>query len=230
MEWSEVLEKKTIYLNLGGGTYCHPLDGYQNYIAVDINLSGDGWAVKHDIRNPFPLPDNSVTRIHCEDFLEHITREEIELLLEECFRLLKPGCRMRIGVPDYNNPKDSLFLQQGRDTRYPLHITLTRYSLMRDIIEQSSFQRYEFYHYWQEGIFVAKDIDYSLGYVRRTPDNDIRCHASGLKQKIVVGCRDLFHKLVHGFSVTEETLAALPGHRLHVTSLVVDLFKPGNGG
>lgn len=101
MDWSEVLTKDPIYLNLGGGSNCHPRVGYENYISVDLNPPREGWAVRHDIRDPIPLPDGSVNRILSEDFMEHIRPEEIKELLAECFRLFKRGGMMRIGVPDY---------------------------------------------------------------------------------------------------------------------------------
>lgn len=225
MNWSEVLTKDPIYLNLGGSLNCHPNSGYENYISVDIQPPQAGWAVQHDLKNPIPLPDNSVARILSEDFFEHITVDEIKRLLAECFRLLKPGGIMRIGVPDYGNPKDYPYLLKGSDPRFPRHITLTHYQLMKRIIEESPFTRYEFYHYWDNGRFVYKPIDYSLGMVRRTPDNDPRCRAIGFRRRIQVGLHDLIYWIGRGFRVSEEEWATRPGHRLYVTSLVVDLFK-----
>jgi predicted SAM-dependent methyltransferase len=225
VDWSEVLAKEPIYLNLGGSLNCHPKAGYEHYISVDIQPPREGWAVQHDLKNPIPLPDNSVTRILSEDFLEHITVEEIKALLRECFRLLKPGGMMRIGVPDYGNPKDYPYLLKGSDPRFPRHVTLTHYQLMKRLIEESPFPRCEFYHYWDNGKFVYKEIDYSLGMVKRTPDNDPRCRTTGLKQKIQVAVQDWMYRLRRGFRVSEEELSTRPGHRLYVTSLVVDLFK-----
>ncbi len=171
-----MFRKKTlIYLNLGGGINCHPKIGYKNYISVDINPPHEGWSVKHDVREPFPLAEHSVTRILSEDLVEHLKIEEIKVLFRECFRLLKPQAVMRIGVPDYDNPKDRLYFEKGRDPRHPDHITLTNYELMKNIIEESPFSRYEFYHYWDEGEFIYKKIDYSLGMIKRTPVNDPRC-------------------------------------------------------
>lgn len=225
MNWSEVLTKDPIYFNLGGSNNCHPKVGYESYISVDINPPSEGWSVKQDLKKPIPLPDNSVTRILSEDFLEHIKVEEIKTLLVECFRLLKPGGMMRIGVPDYNNPKDYPYLKKGSDPRFPRHITLTNYKLMKKIIEESPFSRYEFYHYWDDGKFICKKIDYSFGVIKRTPDNDPRCRTTSLKQKIEMALKDFMYKLLRGFRVSEEDLLVRRGRRLHVTSLVVDLFK-----
>ncbi|GAI97240.1 unnamed protein product, partial [marine sediment metagenome] len=184
MNWPEILSIDPIYLNLGGGSNCHPRTEYQNYISVDINPPSSNWAVKHDLRNPLPLPDGSVTRIHSEDFIEHISVSEIKVLLVECFRLLKPGGMMRIGVPDYNNPKDRSYLKRGTDPRFPSHITLTNFQMLKNIIEKSPFSRYKFYHYWDEEDFIQETIDYSLGMIKRTPDNDSRCQRIGLAQNL----------------------------------------------
>lgn len=225
MDWSEVLTKDPIYLNLGGGSNCHPRVGYENYISVDLNPPREGWAVRHDIRDPIPLPDGSVNRILSEDFMEHIRPEKIKELLAECFRLLKRGGMMRIGVPDYNNPKDRPYLKKGSDPRFLLHITLTNYKLMKDIIEESSFSRYKFYHYWDGENFIHERIDYSFGMIKRTPDNDPRCRRTGLIQNIKGTLMDFLYRLPRGFRFSEQDLLSRKGHRLHVTSLVVDLFK-----
>ncbi len=225
MEWSEVLTKDPIYLNLGGGVNCHPRAGYENYISVDISPPSRGWAVRHDIRKPIPLPDSSVTRILSEDFLEHINIEEINMFLVECFRLLKSGGIVRIGVPDYNNPKDRPYLKKGSDPRFPGHITLTCYELMKDTIESSPFSHYKFYHYWNGENYIHERIDYSFGMIRRTPDNDPRCRRIGFIQDIKGVFIDLRYMLSRGFRFSKQNLLTQKGHRLHVTSLVVDLFK-----
>lgn len=225
MNWSDVLTKSPIYLNLGGNICCHPRKGYENYISVDMTASHNEWSIEHDIRTKFPIPDNTVTRIHTEDFLEHIRIEEIKVLIAECFRVLKPGGIMRIGVPDYNNPKDRPYLKKGHDTRDPKHITLTTYELMKEIIEKSPFCRYKFYHYWKGDNFIHEKIDYSLGMIRRTPDNDRRCKRTGFAQNIIGNIRDFQFKLSRGFRYTDQDLSAQNGHKFHVTSIVVDLFK-----
>jgi predicted SAM-dependent methyltransferase len=225
MNWPDVQKKDPIYLNLGGGSNCHPKIAYEKYISVDIKPPHEGWSVKHDVREPIPLPEHSVNRILSEDLVEHLKTAQIKALLRECFRLLKPQGVVRIGVPDYNNPKDHLYFEKGRDPRHPDHITLTNYELMKNIIEESPFSRYDFYHYWDEGKFIYKKIDYSFGMIKRTPDNDPRCRMGSLKQKTEVVLADFLFKLMRGFRVSEEDMSVRRGHRLYVTSLVVDLFK-----
>jgi len=130
--------------------------------------------IYHDIEKPFPLPDNSVDRIHSEDCFEHIEINKYPNILKELFRILKPGGLFRFSVPDYMNPKLSHCLEKGYDPNNCLHITLTRYNLLKPIFEDSPFN-VEFLHYWKnENEFIQKKIDYTKGYIKRTPDNDPR--------------------------------------------------------
>lgn len=225
MDWSEVQTKDPIYLNLGGCKDCHPKAGYEDYISVDLNHPEEDSAVKHDLRDPIPIPDGSITRIHTEDCLEHFREEEITRLLSECFRLLKHGGRMRVGVPDYNNPKDRLYLKRGNDSRYPNHLTLTNYKLMKRLIEVSPFSRYKFYQYWDGDNFIYEKIDHSFGIIKRTPDNDPRCRRVGPIQNVKGWIIDFLYKVTRGFRCSEKDLLVRKGHRLYVTSVVVDLFK-----
>jgi predicted SAM-dependent methyltransferase len=225
MEWSDVLDRDPIILNLGGAEFCHPHPDYQRYISVDLAPRPDGWSVGHDLTRPLPLPDGSVHRIHTEDFLEHIPVDAIESLLAECYRVLAPGTTMRIGVPDYMNPKDRWCLDRGDDPRYPGHVTLTHRGVMEPIFDRSPFPRYTFYHYWEGNRFVAHPIDYSLGLIQRTPDNHPRCRRNGPVDYIKTAVRDFFYALPRGFKVPDHILQTRKNHRLYVTSLTADLFR-----
>jgi predicted SAM-dependent methyltransferase len=73
-----------------------------NYIAgwVNIDLDSSSADVKADLRSPLHYADSSVDLIFNEHFLEHITREEGEQFLKECYRVLKPGGVLRVSTPD----------------------------------------------------------------------------------------------------------------------------------
>ena len=227
MEWSDVQKLPEIWLNLGGRSNCHPRPGYENYVAVDLEPVPDGWAVGHDLRKPLPLPDNSVSRIITEDFVEHIRPEEIGRLLVECHRLLKPGGHLRIACPDYNNPKDRDAFEgsPNHDKRNPLHITRTDYPMMKSILGASPFKEIRFYHYWDGDTFFQKPFDPALGPVKRTPENDQRCRQDTLGRKLRVFLSDIAFKLRHRSGYSEVEFLARKGHRLYITSLVVDLVK-----
>lgn len=77
-----------VKLNIGaGGTV---IDGFT---AIDRRFGTEA----------FPLPqyaDNSVEEIRCCHMLEHLTFAEVQQALAEWHRVLKPGGRLRISVPD----------------------------------------------------------------------------------------------------------------------------------
>lgn len=76
---------------------CGPniVKGWQN---IDILDSPE--VQKHDLKRPLPYESNTVNSIFHEHFIEHLTKEEAEKFLKECYRVLKPGSAMRIGWPD----------------------------------------------------------------------------------------------------------------------------------
>lgn len=225
MQWKEVRTRTPVYLNLGGNGNCHPAIGYENYIAIDINPPSLEWAVMHDLRDLIPLDDGTVDRILSEDFFEHISEEDIKRLLRESYRILRPGGFMRIAVPDYNNPKDRPYLKLGKDERHPLHVTLTNYNLVKMLISSSPFSHHKFYHYWDGDNFICENIDYTLGLIKRTPDNDPRCNRVGFLHNVKGVIKDCRFMLSKKFKFSMPELLSREGHRLYVTSLVVDLFK-----
>ncbi len=225
MTWKNLQNWETIYLNLGGGDNCHPRDNYKNYISVDLDSSESEYSIQHDLTKPIPLENNTVDRIHTEDFLEHIMIDDIKKLLKECYRILKPGGFLRIGVPDYNNPKDRQYMINKNDPRFPFHVTFTHYTLMKDIVDGSPFKRNKFYHYWEDNSFIQHPIDYSLGIIRRTPENHPRNRRKGIIKKAGRFFCDLQFKFSKNFNFSPLELKVRKGHPLHITSLVVDLYK-----
>ena len=224
LSWTEVVQRDSVYLNLGGGTDCHPRPNYENYVAVDLEPRGE-FAVAQDLSKTIPLPDQSVNRILSEHFLEHIDEQAIVTVLRESHRLLKPGSVARIAVPDYGHPRARHCLALGRDPRRRDHITLTTYPLIKALIAASPFRIARFHHYWDGDRFVDEPIDYSLGYIRRTPDNDPNNHSRGFRRKLGRLVRDIGEYVRHGTGTTAMHLETRRYHRLAVTSLVVDLWR-----
>ena len=71
-------------------------------IGVD-KYHGQGVDIVADIEKGLPfLPDNSVDEISSRHVLEHI--ENLELLIKEIYRVLKPGGMHRAIVPHFSNP------------------------------------------------------------------------------------------------------------------------------
>jgi predicted SAM-dependent methyltransferase len=73
-----------------------------------LNTDGqmDGWyhpqSFRLDATQPFPLPDSSFDYVYSEHMIEHISWTDGQFMLQECFRVMKPGGRIRISCPDIN--------------------------------------------------------------------------------------------------------------------------------
>jgi predicted SAM-dependent methyltransferase len=81
------------------GTQEHILPGWLN---TDL-LPVDGRVVFLDAREPFRFEDGTFDYIFSEHCIEHITYAEGLSALRECYRVLKPGGRIRIGTPNLSN-------------------------------------------------------------------------------------------------------------------------------
>ncbi len=88
------LQEPAAYLNVGCGK--NSLSGFVN---LDYTL-WPGVDVCWDLRQPLPFPDCTFNGIFTEHCLEHIEYAECVKVLVEFFRILKPGCVVRIVVPD----------------------------------------------------------------------------------------------------------------------------------
>jgi len=96
-------------LHLGCGS--HRLEGWIN---ADIEPSA-ATCVTFDARRRFPFPDNAFDAVFSEHMLEHLTFTDGMVALQECWRVLKPGGRLRISTPDlafliklYTGPRSPL--------------------------------------------------------------------------------------------------------------------------
>ena len=87
-------------INLGCGTRTIP-----GFINIDF-FSTPGIDYGADLRYPLMIGCDVVNGIFCEHTLEHLNYREVDALLSECRRILKPGGAIRIVVPDL-----SLFLR-----------------------------------------------------------------------------------------------------------------------
>jgi len=78
------------------GSSKHSLDGWLN---TDI-LAPHGSTVYLDATRHFPFKDNTWDYITAEHMIEHVEFEAAQRMLHECFRVLKPGGRVRIATPN----------------------------------------------------------------------------------------------------------------------------------
>ena len=94
--------------------YDNPVVFYAGEIVDDDNLKdpkmigvcinkGDDKHILHDITNPFPVENESIDGFIAEHVLEHIEYSKLVDVINEIYRILKPGATLRICLPDYNS-------------------------------------------------------------------------------------------------------------------------------
>ena len=84
--------QKEILLELGAGK--RGLDGW---ITINIKKTGD---ICWDLRNGIPFPDETVSHLYSSHFFEHLSFKQGQRFLDECLRVLRPGGKFSICVPN----------------------------------------------------------------------------------------------------------------------------------
>lgn len=91
-------DNSEIIIELG----CGPYKKNKSSISIDI-YKDDNIDIVHDLNNGLDfIPDNSVDYISSRHLLEHI--EQIDFLIKEIYRILKPGGKHIVIVPHFSNP------------------------------------------------------------------------------------------------------------------------------
>ncbi|MBQ9361067.1 MAG: glycosyltransferase [Lachnospiraceae bacterium] len=156
----------------------------------------------YDITMPYPIDDCSVDSYQAEDVLEHIEKSKIVSVINEIWRVLKPGGIFRLSLPDYNcfymrqrcftnDKKEPVFDPMGGGAFISGkvvdggHLWFPVYSEVKKLLDETRFKKIIFYRYHlSDGSSISKEIDYSKGMVLRTKENDKR----NLDLSIVVDC------------------------------------------
>ena len=205
-QWQDVNFSRPVYLYAGSIPKGIRRSLFKCYIGLALDKR-DKLDIYHDIRNPLPLPDNCVDRYQAEDVFEHIEYEELVSVLDEIYRVLKPGGLFRLSVPDYRcdilynrSLKDSLgnilFDPEGKG-RYENgkvvgggHVWFPTIESVCKLFEASKFFSRSIIHYLHyydtNGKSITGRIDYSKGHIQRTPDHDKRVRNPYRAMSIVV--------------------------------------------
>lgn len=181
-------------------------------VGLSLTQSNE-WHIKHDATDRLPLADSSVDTYQSEDVFEHIAYSLLKRIVLDIYRVLKPHGLFRLSVPDYRC--DVLALRSIRDKngrivfdpsgggayrrRYFFcgdsivtkggHLWFPTYEAVRELLNGTGFTTTTFLHYYNElGQPHANTIDYSKGYIQRTPDHDNRVVAPFRPMSLVVDC------------------------------------------
>ena len=199
-EYIKDLPQKKIYLSeIPDG-----MNQYDPWIGLSPAHSNKNH-VHHALPNPLPLDENSVDSFLAEEILNKLNPNAIVPLIDHLFCLLKSGGLLRIAIPDYKcdllynrSQKDNMgnitFDPKGGGTpENPGTKWFPTYAKFKDILNQTQFHNsgtIEYLHYYDEdSSTVMHPIDYSLGFVERTPDHDPRVQNPKRPFSIVVDLR-----------------------------------------
>ena len=106
------LPKSDLCINLGCGP--SPLPGWIN---VDI-ARGPEIDIVWDFRRGLPFRDASCSAIFSEHVIEHLSKNDAEKLMRECYRALQPRGVLRLSTPDAGRFLRS-YASDGQFLRHP---------------------------------------------------------------------------------------------------------------
>jgi SAM-dependent methyltransferase len=87
-----------------------------NFIGLALQPAHDR-EIQHSFADPLPFADGSIAKIQAQDVLEHVPFEKVPAILDEIYRVLRPGGVFRLSVPDYRSPvhkRRSIYDARGR--------------------------------------------------------------------------------------------------------------------
>lgn len=203
--WKDILQNSPVRLYLGNLTERNQQDGW---IGIS-KVKSDDFHIPHDWRKLLPIPDESVDTFLCEEFFKFIPPHQLlSVVFPEIYRTLKPGGYIRMALPDY---RCDVYLNRSlKDEKgYPYcdpegggkwdaekqEVTegglawFPTYETLKALIELSPLRycQAQWMHYYDpNGEPVIHDIDYSKGFIKRTPDNDNRVKNPRRPMSIVV--------------------------------------------
>jgi SAM-dependent methyltransferase len=160
--------------------------------------------VRHDLTAALSYDDNSIAKIQAQDVLEHLPFERVPFVLDEIYRVLKPGGIFRLSVPDYRSPvhrRRSVYDWRGRVTGDLLmgaepyfdagtgdarirfagngeaHLWFPRYELITHLVLKSEIRKSHI-TFWQgfldDHTFLAEAFPENEMYVQRALPHDRR--------------------------------------------------------
>ncbi len=169
--------------------------------------------VRHDLAAALPYSAGSIAKVQAQDVLEHLPFERVPFVLDEIYRVLKPGGVFRLSVPDYRSPvhrRRSLYDWRGRvtgdlmmgaepyfdaatgDARIRFaeggeaHLWFPRYELITHLVLKSEIRKSRI-TFWQafldDHTFLAEPFPEDEMYVQRALPHDRR--AGGAPVSIV---------------------------------------------
>lgn len=178
----------------------------QNKGLINENNPASNYNIKHDITTRHNIDDNCVDIYQSEDVFEHIEYNLLKDTINDIYRILKPNGLFRLSIPDYNdkniklrcivNKNNEILYDPGGGGRFVNnkvvdggHVWFPTIKKMRQLLDSTNFKKINFLSYYEDienkgrskQKHIHHNIDYSLGYIKRTPD-------FSYKKSIVIDC------------------------------------------
>lgn len=159
---------------------------------------------KHDLAAALPYPAGSIAKIQAQDVLEHLAFDKVPFVLDEIYRVLKPGGIFRLSVPDYRCPvlkRRSIYDARGRvigdllmgATSYldpamgearvrfsedgEAHLWFPRYELITHLVLKSEIRKAQI-HFYQgfldDHTYLCEPVPENEMFVQRAAPHDQR--------------------------------------------------------
>ena len=207
--FSNIKKLDKIYLYAGDMNIDRRTKTNKDFIGLSLT-NNNQFHLQHDVIKKMDLSDNCVDIYQSEDVFEHIEYQTIPSIFNEIYRVLKPNGLFRLSMPDYRcnilyersfkNNLGVIYHDPGGGGNYDYlnnkvinggHVWFPKYESVYAIFENSDFniEKVNFLHYYDSNNNpIMKNIDYSMGYISRTPDNDNRVKEPYRPMSIVVDC------------------------------------------
>ena len=213
MKFDDIINSEKIYLYCGDMEEQRREITNLDFIGLTLGNSDkfmNKYHIQHDVTTKMNLKDNTVDIVQSEDVMEHIEYSKLKDSINEIYRVLKPNGLFRLSMPDYaceeayrRSIKDrngNIIFDRVGGGRYDSfnkkvigggHVWFPIYNSVKLLLESTNFSndKINFLHYYDENKNpITKKIDYSLGYISRTPDHASRTANPYRPDSIVVDC------------------------------------------
>ena len=189
-------------INIYAGDIPENNSNYNGYLGLSLTQKNENHIQWDLTQLPLPFQDASIDSFQSEDVFEHIDYYKLVDIINDIYRILKPQALFRLSMPDYNCNilyersvydfyGNIVYDPSGGGTfENPGHVWFPSYDNVKLLLDKTLFGgngSIEYLHYYADKEnFVVKSIDYSKGYVKRTPDHDKRVQNPYRPMSIVV--------------------------------------------